>query len=197
MVSAVDRAGDVVARLTSGLGTRFGPTWPCRVDLSFDQWQKLALARGFMRDQPLLLSLDEPTVAPNTQTEHALSSGTPQQRAAKATAAVSRSSSPSVSRRSAWPISSSCSIGSDSMQIGAHDKLMVESGPYRGAVDAEHRTVPLGVPGQEGSRTTADQAQRTTSVGELDRRTTLWCPDRRFHRNRCISFRMHSAACLP
>jgi ATP-binding cassette, subfamily B, bacterial len=71
---AVDRAGagDVVARLTSGLGTQLGPTWPGGIDLSFGQWQKLALARGFMRDQPLLLILDEPTAALDAETEHAL-----------------------------------------------------------------------------------------------------------------------------
>ena len=71
---AVDRAGadDVVARLTSGLDTQLGPTWPGGVELSFGQWQKLALARGFMRDQPLLLVLDEPTAALDAETEHAL-----------------------------------------------------------------------------------------------------------------------------
>jgi ATP-binding cassette, subfamily B, bacterial len=72
--SAVDRAGaaDVVARLGSGLATQLGPTWPDGVELSFGQWQKLALARGFMRDQPLLLILDEPTAALDAETEHAL-----------------------------------------------------------------------------------------------------------------------------
>ena len=39
---------------------------------SFGQWQKLALARGFMRDRPLLLVLDEPTAALDAETEHAL-----------------------------------------------------------------------------------------------------------------------------
>ncbi len=34
--------------------------------------QKLALARGFMRDDPLLLILDEPTSALDAETEHAL-----------------------------------------------------------------------------------------------------------------------------
>jgi ATP-binding cassette subfamily B protein len=34
--------------------------------------QKLALARGFMRDAPLLLVLDEPTAALDAETEHAL-----------------------------------------------------------------------------------------------------------------------------
>ena len=36
------------------------------------QWQKLALARGFMRDDALLLILDEPTAALDAETEHAL-----------------------------------------------------------------------------------------------------------------------------
>ena len=48
------RAGaeDVVARLPAGLDTQLGPTWPGGVEVSFGQWQKLALARGFMRDEP-------------------------------------------------------------------------------------------------------------------------------------------------
>jgi ATP-binding cassette subfamily B protein len=40
--------------------------------VSVGQWQKLALARGFMRDHPLLLVLDEPTAALDAETEHAL-----------------------------------------------------------------------------------------------------------------------------
>jgi ATP-binding cassette subfamily B protein len=71
---AVERAGagDVVARLPADLKTQLGSTWPNGVDLSFGQWQKLALARGFMRDDPLLLVLDEPTAALDAETEHAL-----------------------------------------------------------------------------------------------------------------------------
>jgi ATP-binding cassette subfamily B protein len=61
-----------VERLTAGLETQLGPTWPEGVDVSFGQWQKLALARGFMRDGPLLLVLDEPTAALDAETEHAL-----------------------------------------------------------------------------------------------------------------------------
>jgi ATP-binding cassette subfamily B protein len=74
VMTAIDRAGagDVVARLGSGLETQLGPTWPGGVDVSFGQWQKLALARGFMRDEPLLLILDEPTAALDAETEHAL-----------------------------------------------------------------------------------------------------------------------------
>jgi ATP-binding cassette subfamily B protein len=74
VVTAVDRAGanDVVGRLVEGLDTQLGPTWPEGVDVSFGQWQKLALARGFMRDRPLVLVLDEPTAALDAETEHAL-----------------------------------------------------------------------------------------------------------------------------
>jgi ATP-binding cassette, subfamily B, bacterial len=74
VVSAVDRAGagDVVACLKLGLDTQLGPTWPGGAELSFGQWQKLALARGFMRDEQLVLVLDEPTAAIDAETEHAL-----------------------------------------------------------------------------------------------------------------------------
>ena len=71
---AVGRAGadDVVAELTHGLDTQLGPSWPEGAEVSFGQWQKLALARGFMRESPLVLVLDEPTAALDAETEHAL-----------------------------------------------------------------------------------------------------------------------------
>jgi ATP-binding cassette, subfamily B, bacterial len=74
VTTAFGRAGaeDVLRRLAAGLETQLGPTWPEGVDVSFGQWQKLALARGFMRDRPLLLVLDEPTAALDAETEHAL-----------------------------------------------------------------------------------------------------------------------------
>jgi ATP-binding cassette subfamily B protein len=71
---AVGRAGavDVIDGLSAGLDTQLGPTWDGGVDVSFGQWQKLALSRGFMREDPLLLVLDEPTAALDAETEHAL-----------------------------------------------------------------------------------------------------------------------------
>jgi len=74
VVTAAERAGagDLIAKLPCGLDTQLGPAWPGGVDVSFGQWQKLALARGFMRDDPLLLILDEPTAALDAETEHAL-----------------------------------------------------------------------------------------------------------------------------
>ncbi len=72
--SAIDRAGahDVIERLAYGIETQLGPSWDEGAEVSFGQWQKLALARGFMRDAPLLLILDEPTAALDAETEHAL-----------------------------------------------------------------------------------------------------------------------------
>jgi ATP-binding cassette subfamily B protein len=72
--AAVDRGGaiDVVEKLPAGLDTQLGPQWHEGRDLSFGQWQKLAVARGFMRDRPLLAILDEPTAALDAETEHTL-----------------------------------------------------------------------------------------------------------------------------
>ena len=74
VVAATDRAGarDLVDGLPAGLRTQLGPTWADGVDVSYGQWQKLALARGFMRDEPLLVALDEPTAALDAETEHQL-----------------------------------------------------------------------------------------------------------------------------
>jgi ATP-binding cassette subfamily B protein len=72
--TAVERGGaaDVIEKLTEGLDTQLGPSWHNGRDLSFGQWQKLAVARGFMRDGPLLCVLDEPTAALDAETEHTL-----------------------------------------------------------------------------------------------------------------------------
>ncbi len=74
VVGALDRgaAGDLVARLPSGLETQLGREFDGGVDLSVGQWQKLALGRAMMRDDPLVLLLDEPTASLDAATEHAL-----------------------------------------------------------------------------------------------------------------------------
>lgn len=71
---AMERAGgsDVLNSLPSGLETQLGKDWEGGVDLSTGQWQKMALSRALMRDDPILLVLDEPTASLDAATEHAL-----------------------------------------------------------------------------------------------------------------------------
>jgi ATP-binding cassette, subfamily B, bacterial len=132
VVAAVDRAGagDVVARLTSGLDTQLGPTWPRGVEVSFGQWQKLALARGFMRNDPLLLVLDEPTAALDAETEHALFEH-------YAAAALERNDTGRITvlvshRFSTVRMASLIVVldGARLVEVGSHDDLMARGGQY-------------------------------------------------------------------
>jgi ATP-binding cassette subfamily B protein len=129
--AAVGRAGaeDVILKLPSGLDTQLGPTWPGGAEVSFGQWQKLALARGFMRDMPLLLVLDEPTAALDAETEHALFTRY---------AAAARTSSRGritvlVSHRFSTVRMADLIVvldGSRLVDVGSHDELMARGGQY-------------------------------------------------------------------
>jgi ATP-binding cassette, subfamily B, bacterial len=134
--TAVARAGahDVVERLLAGLETQLGPTWPEGVEISFGQWQKLALARGFMRDRPLLLVLDEPTAALDAETEHALF----ERYAAAARGGAAPGADDGritllVSHRFSTVRMADFIVVMDGARVvesGSHDELMSRRGPY-------------------------------------------------------------------
>jgi ATP-binding cassette subfamily B protein len=71
---AVDRGGakPVIEGLASGIETPLGRWFQDGAELSGGQWQKVALARGFMREQADILVLDEPTAALDAEAEHAV-----------------------------------------------------------------------------------------------------------------------------
>ena len=73
IVRAAEQAGadgDIVA-LPEGYEKLLGPAFIDGTDLSTGQWQRVALARTFFRDAPLVI-LDEPTAALDAKAEHEL-----------------------------------------------------------------------------------------------------------------------------
>jgi len=62
----------LVSGMASGMETPLGRWFQDGVELSGGQWQKVALARGFMREQADILVLDEPTAALDAEAEHAV-----------------------------------------------------------------------------------------------------------------------------
>jgi ATP-binding cassette subfamily B protein len=64
-------ADELIAKLPDGYDTALGKWFDAGVNLSGGEWQKVALARAFMRDAKILL-LDEPTSALDAQAEYDL-----------------------------------------------------------------------------------------------------------------------------
>jgi ATP-binding cassette subfamily B protein len=62
-------ANEVIARLNAGYDQMLGRRFEGGVDLSGGEWQKLALARAYLRDSQLLI-LDEPTAALDARSEY-------------------------------------------------------------------------------------------------------------------------------
>ena len=129
---AIGRAGadDVIDRLAYGLDTQLGSSWDGGAEVSFGQWQKLALARGFMRESPLLLVLDEPTAALDAETEHSLFARFAD--AARAHSASGRITVLVSHRFSTVRMAELIVVmdGACVAEVGSHDELLARDGQY-------------------------------------------------------------------
>jgi ATP-binding cassette subfamily B protein len=132
VTSAAARGGatDVLERLPHGLETQLGPTWNGGVELSIGQWQKVALARGFMRQVSLVRVLDEPTASLDAETEHALF----ERFAAEARSTAGRGSlTVLVSHRFSTVRMADLIVVLDGARVaeaGSHDELVARGGLY-------------------------------------------------------------------
>jgi ATP-binding cassette subfamily B protein len=133
VTTAVGRAGadDLLAQLQAGLDTQLGPGWTDGVEVSHGQWQKLSLARGFMRDLPLVLILDEPTSALDAETEHGLFERYAD--AARAAEADGRVTVLVSHRFSTVRMADLIVVldGAHVVEVGTHEDLMSRGGTYR------------------------------------------------------------------
>ena len=74
VTAALERAdsGHLPEQWSAGLDTHLGKSYDEGLELSGGQWQRIAIARGMMRPNPMLLVLDEPSAALDPAAEQAL-----------------------------------------------------------------------------------------------------------------------------
>ncbi|HEY9292226.1 MAG TPA: ABC transporter ATP-binding protein [Microlunatus sp.] len=124
-------AEDVIKDLPQELQTQLGVRFDGGVALSGGQWQRLALARAFMRPQPLLMMLDEPTAALDPEAEQAIYDQ--YARTAKRLAAETGAVTVLVSHRfSTVRMADLIAVVADGLivELGSHEELLAAGGRY-------------------------------------------------------------------
>lgn len=127
ILDAISRAGlsDFVSNLPRGLDTQLGKAFTDGIDLSQGQWQRLAIARAFFRDAPVVI-LDEPSASLDPRAEADLFDLLQSLGADRIVLFVSH--------RFATVRSADLVMVLDQgeiVQMGSHDELMLSGGIYR------------------------------------------------------------------
>lgn len=142
LVDALARATaeDLIGGPVEGLDAQLGRMFRGGVDLSIGQWQKVALARGLLREDPLLLALDEPTSALDPMAESRLFEGFAL--AARSAARSSGGVTLLVSHRFSTVRTADLVVvlrAGTVEEIGTHDELMATRGTYQELYELQAR----------------------------------------------------------
>ena len=126
-------ATELVKSLPRGFDTVLGSWFDDAQDLSAGQWQKLAVARAFMRDAEVLI-LDEPTASIDAEAEFAMF-----QRFA--TLAKERTAVIISHRFSTVRLADQIAVleGGKLVELGSHDALVAQGGRYAGLFELQAR----------------------------------------------------------
>ena len=114
----------LIEALPAGYGTLLGREFEGGTDLSGGEWQRLAIARAFMRDAPLLI-LDEPTASLDPRMEYEVYQRFDQLTSGRTTILISHRFSTVRMADQILVLS-----GGRVVESGSHDRLMREDGLY-------------------------------------------------------------------
>jgi ATP-binding cassette subfamily B protein len=122
--AAQSLADSVIKRLPEGYNQMVGRYFQKGVDLSGGEWQKLGLARAYMRDAQVLI-LDEPTAALDARAEHEVFERFTELTAGKTAVLISH-------RFSTVRMADRILVleGGTPVEIGAHEELLQAGGRY-------------------------------------------------------------------